>query len=67
MSDAIHGKISGGSKLTGHLHTQPVGSETYQGYKLSDLIHGTEVERVIKLSQGSMTRFFKKIQKRCTW
>lgn len=60
MSDAIHGKISGGSKLTGRLHTQPVGSDTYQGYNLSDLVHGTEVERVIKLSQAEFDSLLQK-------
>lgn len=61
MNSSIHGRLSGGEsirgsvsgvdRISGQLHTQPVGSNTYQGYDLSDLVHGTEVQKVIKLTQ----------------
>ena len=51
MSDRISGKISGRSAIRGRLHTLPSGSDTYQGVDLTDLVHGTNVERIVSLSK----------------
>ena len=51
MSDRISGKISGRSAIRGQLHTLPNGSGTYQGVDLTDLVHGTNVERIVSLSK----------------
>lgn len=46
------GTITGRRTITGQLHTLPVGSDSYQGVDLTNLVHGENVERIVTISQS---------------